>query len=93
MIPTEITLPAKEHDELLSIIKWDQSMPSVLIDNLGDRYSDNLWEIKRGYIPTDLEDWEYVSHVETNGNNTGIIVVFGTDDKEGDINVPIIRGE
>jgi hypothetical protein len=93
MIPTNITLSATDYDELLAIIKWDQSMPPVLNNRLGDRYSDNLWEIKRGYIPTNLEDWEYISYVSQNGNGTGITVVFGTDDKEGDINIPVIRGD
>lgn len=99
MIPTSITLPPKDYDELLSIIKWDQSMPSVMNHYLGDRYGEWMWEAKRQYIPGDLEDWEYISHIELHDTDK-IIVVFGedrVDDKQEWITdnalVPVFRGE
>lgn len=92
-IPSTLTLPAKDYDDLFAILKWEQSMPKVLSNYLGERYGEWMWEAKRDHIPIELEDWEYISHVELNGNYTGIIVVFCTDDKEGDINVPVTRGE
>lgn len=92
MIPTTIILPPKDYDNLLAILKWEQSMPSVLNDYLGDRYGEYMWNAERDHIPTELEDWEYISHIEVNDDK--IVVVFGSGDVEPDeFLVPVIRGE
>ena len=95
MIPTEIILPPKDYDNLLAILKWEQAMPPVLNQYISDRFGEDMWNATRDHIPTELEDWEYISYVSQNGNGTGIIVVFGRDGEEADIdiNVPVIRGE
>jgi hypothetical protein len=83
VIPAKIYLPASEYNDLLALLKWEQAMPAVLNGYVGDQFSEMLWLATKSFIPTDLEDEEFIRWIEMCDDN--IYVVFGTEDEENDV--------